>query len=50
MILDKCWFVILPQNRGIVYTTPSQNAHEAWEKATKVVTTDGVRAPFMGKG
>lgn len=54
MVLDSCWFVVLPDNRGIVYTTPSQNAHEAWEKATEIISTHGIKGHtperFMGTG
>ena len=50
MVLDRCWFVVCPNNKGIVYTSPSQSAHEAWEKATKISTHDGVRSHLLGTG
>jgi hypothetical protein len=51
--LDRRWFIVMPGNVGILYTTHGNNAAEAWanfEQADEVLGTgvDAAAARRMG--
>lgn len=49
MTLDTVWFIVLPDNEGVIYAKPGLSSDEAWKNAIKAAKITGWNKTYLEK-